>query len=231
MLQWVYSHSVASLGGTGSGSQKPAEVPPEFFFEGVMHDLWSPEYFANKNWERVKNATPQDFLPWEEAREKYIDQKIKPMLQRYKESDHDWFRDFSRRRGECIHVSDLIFRLQKLNPHIFVQEQINFPDDWGLYSSAVGKIQFLTGLPKGWLTEFSWSLVDDRDLPLHEKRGWRTVLIYCLLKGAITWEQILSEFGEPQDGFNEARWCETVADIRYGGEQVFQRNIGNLIEP
>ena len=194
-------------------------------------DLWSPEYWEKKAWDRIKTSTPQDFEPWEESRERYIEHRIEPLLQKYRQSDHDWYKDFWRRRGECMHHSDLIYRLQKLNPHIFVQNQINFSDDWGLYTSALGRIQFLTGLPKGWLTEFSYSIVDDRDLPLEERRGWRTVVIYCLLKGAITWDQVLAEFGEPKDGFNEQRWCETVADIRHGGDALFQRNIGNVADP
>ena len=178
----------------------------------------------------MQSASALDFLPWDESKERYIATKIEPLLQTYRQSDHNWFRDFNRRRGEVLHSSDIIFRLQKLNPHIFVQQQINFPDDWGLYTSALGRVQFLTGMPKGWLTEFSYALVDSRDLPVEERRGWRTIVIYCLMKGAITWEQTLAEFGEPQDGFNEQRWCETTVDFRLGGDQLFQRNIRNVLE-
>lgn len=189
------------------------------------------EHFNKKSWDRVHKATAADFEPWDEARERYIATKIEPMLETYRQSDHDWFKSFLRRKGEVMHSSDLIFRLQKLNPHIEVQSQINFPDDWGLYSSAMGRIQFLTGIPKGWLTEFSYALVDNRDLPTEEKRGWRTALVYCLMKGAITWEQVLAEFGEPEDGFNEARWMNVTADFRIGGgDQIFLKNIANLLE-
>lgn len=193
-------------------------------------DLWSAEHFQKKTYDRIKNAKPNDFEPWEEARERYITEKIEPMLALYRQSDHDWFKSWSRRKGEVIHSGDLIFRLQNLNPHIFVQSQINFPDDWGLYSSALGRIQFLTGMPKGWMTEFSYSIVDDRDLPVEERRGWRTVIVYALMKGAIIWEQVIAEFGEPQDGWNEQRWCEVTADFRHGGEQTVHRNIANLVE-
>jgi hypothetical protein len=194
------------------------------------NDLFSADRFTQKTWERVRNAKPDDFLPWDEAKEKYIAEKVEPLLTTYRQSDHAEFKDFNRRRGVPMHSSDLIFRLQRLNPHIFVQSQINFPEDWGLYSSALGRIQFLTGLPKGWLQEFSYALVDERDLPLEERRGWRTVLVYCLMKGAITWEQVLDEFGEPNDAWNDARWQEVTADFRHGGEQMVQRNIANLIE-
>ena len=196
----------------------------------MAQDLWSPEHFQQKSWERVKNAKPADFEVWSEARERYIETKIEPTLSLYRQSDHESFKDFSRRKGVVIHSSDLIFRLQRLNPHIFVQQSYNFENDWGLYLSALGRIQFLTGMPKGWLTEFSYALVDDRDLPTEERRGWRTVLIYCLMKGAITWKQVLAEFGEPQDGFNEERWMNITADFRHGGDQVFHRNIANVVE-
>lgn len=193
-------------------------------------DLFSPEYFSKKLNRLLEREKDTLFEPWAEARERYIQTKVEPLLQTYRQSDHDWFSDFSRRRGVAMHSSDLIYRLQKLNPHISVQQQINYPDDWGLYTTAYGRIQFLTGLPKGWLTEFSYALVDERNLPLEEKRGWRTVLVYCLMKGAIDWEEMLAEFGEPQDGFNEQRWCETTMDFRYGGEQTVHRNITNLVE-
>ena len=193
-------------------------------------DLWSADYFQQKQYERIARMKPTDFEPWDEAKERYIAERIEPTLQLYRQSDHEWFSDFNRRKGEMMHSSDLIYRLQQLNPHIVVQSQYNFSADWGLYSSALGRVQFLTGFPKGWLTEFSYAFVDDRDLPTEERRGWRTVLVYCLMKGAITWEQVLAEFGEPQDGFNEQRWAETVADFRYGGDQLAQRNIQNALE-
>ena len=57
------------------------------------------------------------------------------------------------------------------------------------------------------------------------------MLIYALMKGALTWDQVLTEFGEPSDSWNEYKWQEVTAEIRHGGDQVFQRNIANLIEP
>lgn len=193
-------------------------------------DLWSAEYYEQKAFDRVQGARNVKFEPWEETRERYIAEKIEPLLQTYRADDQDWFSDWSRRKGEMIHSSDLIYRLQNLNPHIAVQSQINFPDDWGLYSTAYGRIQFLTGMPRGWLTEFSYTLLDERNLPTEERRGWRTVLIYCLLKGALTWESVLAEFGEPNDSWNEYRWCAVTADFRLGGDLMVHRNVANLLE-
>jgi hypothetical protein len=85
-------------------------------------------------------------------------------------------------------------------------------------------------MPKGWLTEFSYAMVDDRNLPTEERRGWRTVLIYCLMKGALSWKQVLTEFGEPEDAWNEERWMTITADFRLGGDEMVHRNLAALLE-
>ena len=193
-------------------------------------DLYSSAYFNQKTTERLARMKPEEFEPWDSARERYIDKKIEPLLQMYRQSDHDSFKDFARRRGVAMHHSDLIFRIQKLNPRIFVQQQVNFLDDWGLYADNLGRVQFLTGVNKGWSTEFSWAVVDDKDLPMEERRGWRTVLVYAMLKGALAWEDVVREFGEPQDGWNETRWCEATAELRHGGEEIQHRNVENALE-
>lgn len=191
---------------------------------------FSPEYFEEKQWRRVQTLKPEDFEPWDEAKARYIDKKIEPLHTKFRESDHDWFKDWSRRRGIAMHSSDLIYHLQKLNPHIFVQQQINFPDDWGVYLEVAGRIQYLSAVPKGWLTEFSYSIVDAKNLPVEERRGWRTVIVLCLLKGALTWEQVFNEFGDPEDGFNDARWQDVTRDVRHGEDEVWARNQSALAE-
>jgi hypothetical protein len=200
-------------------------LPPE------QHpDLFSSDYFKRKVERIARDNADKQFEPWEEARERYIQEKIEPELVKYRQSDHDWFKSFSRRKGTPMHSSDLIRHLLKLNPHVIIQPQYNFESDWGLYIESMGRLRLLTGFPKGWLTEFSYALVDDRDLPTEERRGWRTVIVYCLMKGAITWRQVLKEFGEPRDGFNEERWMNITADFRYGGDGVVYRNIQNSME-
>ena len=195
-----------------------------------MTDLWSPEHFAVKTWKRVADAKPQDFENWSEAKERYTQTKIEPLLQLYRQSDHEWFKSWNRRKGEMMHSSDLIFRLQRLNPHIFVQQSYNFENDWSIYLGMGGRIQYLSAVPKGFLTEFSWAVVDDRNLPVEEKRGWRTVVVMCLCKGAISWKQVLQEFGESKDGWNDARWQDATIDIRWGEDGIWLRNQGNLVE-
>jgi hypothetical protein len=196
----------------------------------MLKNLFSADYFAKKTQARINRMKPEDFEPYEEARERYIETKLEPMLDLYRQGDHASFKDFQRRKGEAMHSSDLIFRVQKLNAHISVQQQYNFADEWGLYTENLGRVQFLTGLPKGWLTEFSYAIVNERDLPLEERRGWRTVIVYCLHKGALDWEAVLKEFGDPTDGLNDTRWQEATAEFRTGGDTISQRNIANSLE-
>ena len=172
--------------------------------------------------------TNSDFLPWEEGKEKYRVEKLEPIHDLYRLDDHEWFKDFNRRKGEPMHPSDLIFRIQKLNPHIFVQQQINF-DDWGLYTESLGRIRYLSGFGKSWMAEFSFSMCDERNLPTEHVKGWRTVLIELLAKGALTWEQVVEGFGDPKDGFNETRWFAATDSLRHGGDGISERNIANSV--
>lgn len=195
-----------------------------------MDDLFSSDYFQRKLQRIARASKPEDFEPWEVAKARFADKKLRPLLDQYRLYDHNDFKEFCRRRGEVMHSSDLIFQLQKINPLIFVQQQVNFPDDWGLYADVLGRVQYLSAVPKGWLTEFSYSIVDDRDLPIEERRGWRTVLVMCMLKGALEWANVERAFGDPEDGFNDKRWQEAVREFRWGGDQIAQRNQSNTLE-
>lgn len=146
-----------------------------------------------------------DFLPAAEAFEKYQREKVEPQLDTYRLSDHEAFRDFERRKGEVLHSSRFIARLKRLEPRLVIQQQINFPDDWGLYFQMNGKLLFIAQVSKGWMTEFSWCVVDDRNLPDVPHWGWRTVLLRLLSRGILTWKQVSEEFGDPANA-NTDRW-------------------------
>lgn len=168
-----------------------------------------------------------DFLPADQAFEKYRKTKIEPLHDTYRLDDHEMMKDFERRRGLCLHSSELIHRIQNINPLIFVEHQINFEADWGLYRDVMGKQIYLSALPKGWLTEFSYTLVDNRDLPIEERRGWRTVLLKLLAEGAMTWQQVHAEFGDSDDE-NSSRWLAHTAPFRnYDSDGQVERNVGN----
>lgn len=165
-----------------------------------------------------------------EALEKYSATRIEPMHDLYRLYDHKSFCDFERRKGEVIHSSEFIERLQKINPLLLVQHQVNFPDDWGLYAGILGRLVYLSGFPKGWLTEFSYSFIDERNLPTEEKRGWRSVLLRLMAKGVMEWDATVMEFGH-SEGLNSERWMIYTAPYRnHDGSQAIQRNLANEFE-
>lgn len=166
------------------------------------------------------------FLPVDEALLKYKQEKIEPIHDSYRLSDHADLKNLHKRSGQWMHSSELIYRVQKLNPRIFVQQQINFPDQWGFYIDVLGKQKYVSGFKKGWLREFSAIEVDDRDLQLgNELRGWRTVLVRLASLGLLTWDQVVETFGD-SEGANRHRWQNYTRLFR--NDQVTQKIAINL---
>jgi hypothetical protein len=171
-----------------------------------------------------------EFLAPEEALEKYRATKIEPLHDLYRLYDHESFKDFERRRGLVLHSSEFIYRVCGLNRQIVVQRQINFEDEWGFYVDTCGKLVYLSGFHQGWLTEFSYSLVDHRNIPTEERRGWRTVLLRLMGRGVLSWEQAIREFGN-SDGLNSERWMVYSAPYRNrNGAWCVARNLANEME-
>src|SRR2546423_1796344 len=93
------------------------------------------------------------------------------MLDIYRLSEHQQMKESWRKRGH-MHASEFIVRVKRMNPCLFVQRQVNQPDHWGFYADVRGKLTYLSAFKKGWLPEFSYILVDEKDLPIDEVRGW-----------------------------------------------------------
>lgn len=171
-----------------------------------------------------------EFLVPKEALEKYRLTKIEPLHDLYRLYDHESFKDFERRRGFVLHSSEFIQRVRKLAPRLVVQHQINFEDDWGFYVDVCGKLVYLSGFHNGWLTEFSYTFVDQRNIPTEERRGWRTVLLRLMGRGVITWKQVVREFGN-SDGLNSDRWMLYTEPFRNrNGVRCVERNLANEME-
>ena len=170
------------------------------------------------------------YLPAKEALERYKSEKLEPLLDTYRLWDHKSFCDFHIRKGLVLHSSEFIFKLQRLAPLILVRPQLNFPDDWGLYIDILGREIYLSGFPKGWITEFSYTLVDERNLPIEERRGWRTVLLRLLARGVLSWKQVVDTFGN-SEGYNSHRWLTYTKPFRNNeGSQAISTNRHNNFE-
>jgi hypothetical protein len=119
-------------------------------------------------------------------------------LERYRLDDHDSLKDIIARTGTRIHYADFALKVCAIAPDIWVEQQINFPDDLGFYIADVGGVRrYLSSFPKTWLREFSYVLVDSDDLPVEEVRGWRQVLWRLLGAGVLSWAAVKKTFGEP----------------------------------
>lgn len=157
-----------------------------------------------------------EFLPLDEALLKFKGEKIEPQLETYRLYDHRELKDFHMRSGQWIHSSEFIHRVQRLNPRLFVEQQLNFPDQWGFYVDVLGKQKYVSGFPKGWLREFTAIVVDNRNLMEGDEiRGWRHVLVRLMGLGLLSWSQVLKEFGN-SEGVNADRWKKFTWPFREG---------------
>lgn len=103
--------------------------------------------------------------------------------------------------GIPLQPSELIMRLQKLNPKIIVQQggvrnavAVRYP------TMVEGKEEkkYITGFYiDNALPEYSCVVTDDRGLPWREIRGWRTVLTALIRQGILTEQQCDLSFGKP----------------------------------
>jgi hypothetical protein len=167
-----------------------------------------------------------DFLPAREAMLRYKQERIEPLHDTYRLSDHNDLKDLHKRAGQWMHASELIYRVQKLNPCVYVHQQINYPDQWGFYVDVQSRLTYVSGFQKGWLREFTAILVDDRDLMAgDELRGWRAVLLKLMEKGVLRWQQVFREFGDVE-GANAWRWrCYTRIYRESESDRTINKNL------
>lgn len=168
-----------------------------------------------------------EFMPSDEACAKFHQEEIEPLHDTYRLDDHQHFKNLHSRSGQWLHSSELAYQVQRLNPAIFIEQQINFADQWGFYIESQGQQKYVSGFRKGWMREFSAYLVDERDLMTGDEiRGWRTVLLRLMGLGLLSWAQVHSTFGD-SEGVNAKRWLHYTQPYRQGNcESVILRNIG-----
>lgn len=127
-------------------------------------------------------------------------------LQRFRLDDHEHLKDVEARMGKPMLHTDLIRRVLKLNSAIWTEDSNNDSSVVGFYTrDQEGNKVYLVAFEKGILPEFSFILTDAADLPVKEKRGWRTVLLRLLKQNALSWPQIVAIFGDAH-GFASDRW-------------------------
>lgn len=125
--------------------------------------------------------------------------------------------------GRTIHVSDLVKRVQRMNPNLVFQATVRDSSKAGFYvrhklpdGSMILKL--VTGCENGWMPEFSVMVARMEDRPtanatmetavshaFEQTRGWRTVLVKLYVAGLVTEAQIEHEF-HVSHGRSSALW-------------------------
>jgi hypothetical protein len=165
---------------------------------------------------------------WEESLTEYAEGTDRA-LDMYRLTGHEQMKQSWRKRG-YMHSSEFVLRIKKLNPLLFVRECINFPGDWAFYCDVRNKMTYLSIFSKGWMPEFSYLTVDERNLADGEKRGWRTCLLRLLSWGALHWSEVQKEFGDGL-GIGASMWREKTRPFRVsGGDLKAVRNMKNKLE-
>lgn len=137
-------------------------------------------------------------------------------LMRYRLSDHADLQDAAKRMGVPLMSNDLITRVEKLTgKNVWAEDSYRDPQGVaGFYWVHKGEKTFICAFDKGPMPEYSIILTDAADLPIKEKRGWRTVLTRLLQAGAITWPQVVYGFGDGRSHAAADRWSFNTREFR-----------------
>lgn len=115
--------------------------------------------------------------------------------QRYE--DQESFKNAEKQMGKLMHSSELVRRIQKLNPDLIVEDSKAVSGCAGFYLVRNGVKEWTNAsFRKGHIPEFSIISTDTADLPTKIQYGWRTVLVRLLKCNAISWQQLLDTFGD-----------------------------------
>lgn len=136
-------------------------------------------------------------------------------VKRQRFADQDDYRNEEARLTRYMHYSEILRRLRKLTPNLFIIDG-RIEGDLAMYrvfgrpQSDGRDFQYLMYCPTGWLPEFSTYEFDEKDIPVKEKkRGWRTILLRLIKTKIITEQQCREMFGEPE-GQAATVWKRTL---------------------
>lgn len=127
--------------------------------------------------------------------------------ERYRLSDQLELKDKAKRTGEMLFHTELIRRVEKItHRQVWAEDSIRDKEVAGFYTQKQGVKTYICAFDKGPLPEFSIITTDDRDMPIKEKRGWRTVLTRLMQAKVMTWPQVVYGFGDGIDHAASDRW-------------------------
>lgn len=135
-----------------------------------------------------------------------------------------------RSSGPRMYYTEILRRIWKINPEIMVKEGVKGSNgtadsvaiyrpkrrneiDWEQFDPRKGRDwrfdhEYVTGMQKTWIPEYSSVTLDSSLLPTRELRGWRTVLITLIESGALPYKDVVREFGDPAGDRRSTFWFE-----------------------
>ena len=169
-------------------------------------------------------------LSAEEAIAARTEQLDDARIRKSRKPDWDEYIDVKRRFGKAMHHSELIAKLRKLIPGLYVCDGVQ-KNTLGLYiwdrthpfQDKTGGTVFLGWCHKGWSPEYEVDLVNDVGVAISQLRGWRTLLIRMMCrrdsktfvpKSLFTEQQVLEIFGVPTNGETASKYREHLYKFR-----------------
>lgn len=135
-------------------------------------------------------------------------------LMQYRLADHDELKDSDLRVGSGMFHTEFIRRVEKgTGRKVWAEDSYRDSSVVGFYTMKNGEKSYICSFGKGFMPEFSIILTDDRDLPVKENRGWRTVLTRLLQTGNIRMFQIRNSF-EIKDHLADERWRANTQNFK-----------------
>lgn len=156
-----------------------------------------------------KYDNPDDML-------KHMKQLTDEELDSCRYPDQDSFTNPEKQTGKGMHSNELVRKVLKLNPSLFVEDSWGAPGCAAFYKTA-GDEKKPTGASfrKGFMPEFTIMGTNSQNIPTVFTYGWRTVLARLLKSGDLTWPQVKRIFGDVHFGDTRGKhWNLNVREFK-----------------
>ena len=158
---------------------------------------------------------------------------------RYITDDQEELQNAGRSEGPRLSHAELLTRFKKICPKLTSKEGSpgnialyypRNPDELyealtdGGYSTDTFFIfnKYVGGMPKEELPEWGYVDIDTSLIATHEHlRGWRTVLIGLLKAGAVSYAEVVKEFGDPATDQRNSVWMKKTLEWRQSPTKRF----------
>jgi len=145
------------------------------------------------------------------AEKKQLTQKA---LKQFKLADHDELKNAEVRFAHGMYHTEFIRRVEKATGRkIWAEDSYRDKNVIGFYTTKKGEKSYICSFNKGYMPEFSIIETDERDMPVREHRGWRTVLTRLLQTDSIRMFQIRNAF-EIKDHIADDRWRANTQNFK-----------------